>query len=141
MPEKELAAPTRAEVEARWQSLIEGRSTRQEVHEWAVPWVEHHDHEISDPMVLNGLQHLHGFDLTYDEKSPNMVRHGPGHRYVHSEQDIASSLQRWRANCATYDADPEAYVALRKRLARSSQEIVNAEDPVPPYHPTNGRST
>lgn len=55
--------PSRAEVAAQWTALIKGKTTREAVHAWAVPWVEG-DAPVEDPMILSALTYLHGFDLT-----------------------------------------------------------------------------
>src|SRR5690606_36891970 len=96
--------PTRKDVEARWRSLVQGRTSRRDVHEWTAEWVERRDSEIDDPMVRNALQHLHGFDLMRDA-SDGTVRHGAGESYVHSDDDIQRALNRWLANCQEFDAD------------------------------------
>jgi hypothetical protein len=117
-------APTRADVEAHWRALLAGRTTRAEVHDWARTWVEGDDSAITDPMVRTALQHLHGFDLTFDAAAPDRMRHGPGEHHVHSPQHIADALDRWRADCAAYDADPRAFRERKRReaLARLERE-------------------
>ncbi len=81
--------------------------------------MEEHDAAIADPMILNGLQYLHGFDLSYDPENPNVVRHGVGERYVHSDQEIADALARWESNCGLYDSDPAAYLRRAKERLTS----------------------
>ena len=55
---------------------------------------------------MSALETMHGFDLTYDYGRPNIVRHGPGERYVHADQVIVEQLDRWLMSCRRYDADP-----------------------------------
>lgn len=114
--------PSRADVKGRWQALLDGQVTRCEVHEWASPWVEEWDALVVDPMIRTGLQHLHGFDLTYDSESPSVVRHGMGKHYVHSRREIADALARWEATCSIYDSDPVAYLRQVKERATSELE-------------------
>jgi hypothetical protein len=67
--------PDRAEVEAKWEAVIDGRLTREEVHDWAEPFVL--DERSDDVMVLAALQQLHGFDLTGERSGdPFKVTHG-----------------------------------------------------------------
>jgi hypothetical protein len=113
--------PGRAEVEDVWESLLARRITREDAHDWTVPWVEGVIGE-ANPMVLGGLEHLHGFDLRYDPERPGVAQHGRGGPYMHSEQDIADALARWRLNCARYDADPVEYVRAARERARSMRE-------------------
>ncbi len=54
--------PTRGEVEERWAALAAGRVTREEVYEWAFPWVEGEDADTPlEPLVRSGLEYLHGY--------------------------------------------------------------------------------
>jgi len=126
-------APTREQIEGRWLALIEGRVSREAVHEWSVQWVEpwraqrgvDNDVYVDDPMVWNGLLCLHGFDMTAQPERPNLVKHGPPGLYVHSHQHIVAELSRWRTRCVDYDADPEGF----RRRARERIEAHLAADP------------
>ena len=95
--------PTRADVDALWRSLIAGRVTREEVHERVAPWVEGRWREVRDIAVESGLQSLHGFDLTWDEGAPGVVRHGPGDFYFHSDEEVVDSFRRWQDFCRHRD--------------------------------------
>jgi hypothetical protein len=64
-------APTRGQIEDRWLALIEGRMSREAVHEWSVQWVEDERVDVGDAMVWDALVHLHGFDMTYQLERPN----------------------------------------------------------------------
>ncbi|WP_143138884.1 hypothetical protein [Lentzea waywayandensis] len=106
-----------------WRELIEGRVDRRQVHGWAATWVET-DATISDPMVENSLQHLHGFDLMYSSDASNLVSHGCGERWLVDDDGIADALARWEALCLRYDADPAAF----RRAARSeAMRAISAE--------------
>jgi hypothetical protein len=120
------SVPARSDAKERWQALLEGRTTRREVHEWAALWVEERDSEVEDPMLRNALQHLHGFDLTYDSGNPRVMRHNKGgERYVHSDEEVADALAQWEANCRLYDSDPAAYLRQAKERALSSHKDDN----------------
>ena len=62
--------PTRADVIDRWTAIIEGRSTREEVHAWAEPLM--FGEKIEDVMGGSALQHLHGFaDSILNDAAPD----------------------------------------------------------------------
>jgi hypothetical protein len=102
------APPSRSEVAAVWRQLIAGVRSRQQVHDWAVPWVEHRWAQVVDPPTMSALERLHGFDMTYDKGRPNVVRHGPGDHYVHSSEVITDRLDRSPESCRHYDANPNS---------------------------------
>ena len=116
--------PTRGQIVSRWLALIEGRTSREAVHEWSAQWVEDQDAHVGDPMVWNALLHLHGFDTAYQPERPSLVRHGPPGLYVHSHQHIVAELSRWRTRSADYDADPDGF----RRRARDNIEARLAVD-------------
>lgn len=107
-----MTAPNRADIEERWRAIIEGRTTREEVHAWAEPLM--FGDKIEDWLVASALQYLHGFDLTGDESGdPFLLNHGPPGAYIRSTDDIAQELERWRARCVEYDADPVGWLQRR----------------------------
>ena len=55
--------PTRVEVAARLQGLIDGRLSREEVATWAKRWVTADDPRIRDQAVWSVLQSMSGADL------------------------------------------------------------------------------
>lgn len=120
------APPNRTEVEFRWRSLVEHRATRHELHIWASKWMERCDVELDDPMVLNALQHLHGFDLTYNDDNKKIVWHGSGEFHLYDDEDIKNALDRWRSNCMLYDADPRSYLENAKRQAIEAVRDIRA---------------
>lgn len=81
--------PARADVEACWAAVADGRLTRAAAHDWAVPWIEGDaaGHADGAPTVT-GLTHLHGVDRR-------------------SLDEIRADLEHWRVGCVEYDADPE----------------------------------
>jgi hypothetical protein len=116
--------PTRADVEERWQPLVEGRTSRNDVHAWAAPWAEF-DPFDGQPLVETGLQSLHGFDLTSDPDRPSMLTHGGDGAYVHSDATIAAGLVRSKRYCAEHDADPEGW--RQRRIADARKWIAENE--------------
>jgi hypothetical protein len=93
-----------------WRDLIAGIVTREEVHSWAAPWVEERWDELP-PLVEGAMQTLHGFDITYDVDRPNLMGHGPGgpgDPYYHADAHIREQFALWQADCARFDADPDA---------------------------------
>lgn len=74
--------PTRNEVKECLLDLLNGRRTREEVSDWAAPWVTQDFPEVDDPVVWEGLTDLLGADL--------MTLEG----YLHSEQDFRNWLQK-----------------------------------------------
>lgn len=114
----DVVSPTRAQVEACWQGLAAGRVARADAHAWAAKWVEGEGlRKITDLMVRNALQHIHGYDLTRDSEHPEILRHSPSGRYIRSLQDVAEELDQWLSNCEVYDADPKTYVRSARERA------------------------
>lgn len=98
-------------------ALLAGAVSREDVHNWAHPWVMDEEGIIRDLMVRTGMQRLHGFDLVADPEKPGVVRHGGGQEYVWTQSEIENELQSWRASCTLYDSNPRDYrEAMRERL-------------------------
>lgn len=124
----DLPVPDREAVSSWWTGLIEGRLTRETVHNWAAQWVESETASMDDTMVMTALQHLHGFGLERNSTRPSLTSHSGHGSRVHSDQHIAEQFTRWTRACGHYDADPEEYsrqrreegraLELRERLAR-----------------------
>ncbi|MBQ1094075.1 hypothetical protein [Streptomyces sp. B93] len=104
--------PTRADVEAQWRALIEGRLSRQDVHVWAAQWVGVPEARVVDPMVENGLLHLHGFSM----ESPSA---GAAKTYMHPDDAVTAALERWRRDCVRFDQDPVGFLSERRAAARA----------------------
>jgi hypothetical protein len=107
-----LVNPTRDEVEERWQQLIDGVLTREQVHTCSAPWVRSQD-DLDDPIVEIGLLHLFGFDLSRPEDistdtSGVLQQHGgePGRVYLSSVADVAAELEQWRRDARAFDDNP-----------------------------------
>lgn len=109
---------TRATVEAMWRGVIAGEVSREDAHRWAARWVEG-DVDADDLMTRSGLQHLHGFDMVWADATQTATRHGGPGTYVHPLDDVVQALDRWRAKCARYDADPEEFHRQVRQAARS----------------------
>jgi hypothetical protein len=87
---------TRAELDERWTLFVDGQISRREVHDWADPHVR--SAESLEPMVLTGLQTLHG---------------ATGAMSQLSVAEIALLLVAWRTDCIAYDADPAVWRRTR----------------------------
>lgn len=68
-------------------------------------------------LVMQALQYLHGFDMTYRSEDHRLVGHGPRGEYVHTLVQVAEEFDAWVDRCAAYDADPEGWLAARRREA------------------------
>jgi len=75
--------------------------------------------EFLDIMVMQALQYLHGFDMTYRSADRRLIGHGPPGPYVRTLDEVSSELDSWRGRCAAYDADPAGWVAARRREAEA----------------------
>jgi hypothetical protein len=116
--------PQRGEIERRWRALVDGSMTREEVHEWTLPWVEpwaggYEDGPWPD-MTYGALQNLHGFDSAYMPETPNLIHHGQPGTYDKSREDIQRELDAWLSACNRYDHDPEAYRAEQSASAEAA---------------------
>jgi hypothetical protein len=79
------------------------------------------EHEMPpDVLVMQALQYLHGFDLTYRSDDRRLIGHGPPGEYVRTLGQVAQELTAWVGRCAAYDADPERWLADRRREAKAS---------------------
>lgn len=116
----------REEIERRWQALMTGETSREQVHDWTVPWVEGTlaSEPSTDLMVAGALQTLHGFTMAHLPETPNLIHHGPPGVYVKSEADIRTEFEYWRARCREYDQDPAGY---RQRALARGRAAVEAE--------------
>lgn len=117
-----IAAPSRAEVEDKWQALINGRSNRVATARWARAWAWTPLEVTSEPLVMSALQALDGFDLLHDPTAPNVVGRGDKPerwKYVHSEQHVVEELERWKARIAEHDEDPAGFFQRIRERARN----------------------
>ncbi len=87
---------TRAELIDQWDRLIDGDASSSRVHEWADPLAR--ANETSEPLVMTGLQILHG---------------ATGNASGASLEDIARLRDAWLIDCGEYDADPVAWRRAR----------------------------
>ena len=115
--------PSRDEVETRWREVLDGSRSREEVHDWTVPWVEGDlgAGPAEDGMVSGALYTLHGFTMAYLPETPNLIHHGPPGMYVKSMEQIQLDLDRWLHNCAEHDRDPEGYRSRQIALASAAE--------------------
>lgn len=112
-----LAPPTREEVAKRWRAVACEEATREEVSAWAEPRLSAQYETIPDVMVMQALQSLHGFDLTYRSPDHRMVGHGGPGPYVRTLGQVWQEYTGWRNRCEAFDADPETWLADRRREA------------------------
>lgn len=94
-----VTPPSREEVAAWWQDLIDGRCGRAETHERVRPWIEETPEAVDDPITSMGLQQLYGFGSW------------PG------DAAVADRFGQWRRHGERFDDDPDGWV--RDRLVRS----------------------
>lgn len=122
---EETVGPTRQEVSSHWMALIQGLENREGVHNWAAQWVG--KIPVSDPMVDLGLLYLHGFGL-HENSDPSRSTGEGGEEYLHSDEDIASSFERWRGECMMYDTDRERYRREKRAAAEAYLEAERRKD-------------
>jgi hypothetical protein len=77
-----------------------------------------------DVLVMQALQYLHGFDMTYCSDDGRFVAHGAPGKYLRTLEQVAEEYIRWTNRCTAYDADPEGWLADRRREA---EEYVRQE--------------
>jgi hypothetical protein len=58
-----------------------------------------------DLMVMQALQYLHGFDMTYRSSDHRLISHGLPGPYVRTLEQVAAEFDAWRARCASYEPD------------------------------------
>ena len=108
--------PTRLDVESKWSAVVDGRISREAAHDWAEPLMLADYQTQPDTMVMQALQHLHGFDLSQGDDE-RLVHHGPPGTYVRPPEDIAAELEAWRLRCQEHDADPVGWAARQRQTA------------------------
>lgn len=80
--------PSRTAIRDCWDDVLAGRRTREEVNEWAVQQIEAGLWE--EELVLQGLLRLNTLPVL-------------------GEADVRESLERWTADLAEYDENPQAW--------------------------------
>ncbi|MEU8321174.1 hypothetical protein AB0C33_22720 [Nonomuraea sp. NPDC048881] len=80
------ARPTRAEIEAQFEGILHGATTRDKVDRWAAQWVCGEVTEVDDDLVWWALGRLYGIDLCTD----------PQGGYLHDDDQIADWLNEFR---------------------------------------------
>jgi hypothetical protein len=103
--------PSREGVALWWGALLEGRRSRDEIHEYVRPWIEEPPETIDDPITWMGLQQLYG--LT-DDRSQN-------------DTDAGALFEKWLAHGERFDADPDRW--QHDRLVQSVQAIRREQGP------------
>jgi hypothetical protein len=109
--------PSREDVATRWQAVARGEVAREVVSKWAEPLIFAKFDPRPDGLVMQALQYLHGFDLTWRSDDHRLVGHGPPGEYVRTLGQVAEEFDAWVDRCAAYDADPEDWSAERRREA------------------------
>jgi hypothetical protein len=97
----------RDEVERKWQALLQGRLSRDDVATWAAEM--ENEPPPNDMMVAVGLQNLANLDLRTwpDGSSRPEARVG---EYMESIERVTEKFEGWKASCIAYDADPNGSV-------------------------------
>ena len=133
-------APTRERLTREWRGVIDGSVSRASAHRWAATWVEDADFNPTDPMILNGLQYLHGFDLVADADG------GFGHSapgvdggYIKDGEEIEEDLQHWLRESALYDEDPSGF--LSRKVAHALESLERRPAPGSPIDPGKDTSS
>lgn len=111
--------PSREDVSSRWQAVARGDVAREEVSQWAEPLMFARFKIRPDVLVMQALQYLHGFDMTYRSDGRRMIGHGPPGAYVRTLNEVAAEFGAWTQRCASYDADPEGWLRERRREAEA----------------------
>ncbi|MBB4935575.1 hypothetical protein F4561_006469 [Lipingzhangella halophila] len=78
--------PSRHEVVAVFEALLDGRMTRDEAERWAGQRVADDTQDPNDPAVWKALDQLYGIDL----------RHGPEQPFLHSRAQVFQWLDQLR---------------------------------------------
>lgn len=104
-----VRAPSREEVTAWWQDLVDGRCGPEETYERVRSWVEETPEEVDDPITSMGLQELYSLGLSGGD---------PGTR---------AQFERWLAHGERFDADPDGW--QRDRLAQSVVAVRREQGP------------
>lgn len=99
--------PSRAEVSAKWLEVSLGALSRTDAHGWAQEFLESLDSPETDLMVMNALQHLHGFDISMVPEGDERVAHGVSQNYIHSLEEIGQARERWFTRCQKFDANSD----------------------------------
>ena len=111
-----LQPPSREEVANRWQAVARGDVSREDACRWAEPLMFA---EFDTPPDVLVMEALHGFDMTYRSEDQRLIGHGPPGAYVRTLGQIAEEFASWVDRCAAYDADPEGWLAARRREAEA----------------------
>jgi hypothetical protein len=114
-----LVPPNRHDIESRWLAVARAELSRESVSTWAEEFMLADYEENPDVMVMQALQYLHGFDMTYRSSDQRFIGHGPPGPYVRTLDQVSLELDEWRRRCAAYDADPSGWPAARRQAARS----------------------
>jgi hypothetical protein len=109
--------PTRQEVTARWQAVADGSLDREEVSAWAEPLMLAQYESPPDVLVMQALQYLNGFDMTYRSVDRRRIGHGPPGEYVRTLAEVQDEFRAWSDRCRAYDAYPAGWIAERRRQA------------------------
>lgn len=73
-----------------------------------------------DVMVMQALQYLHGFDMTYRSPDHRLVGHGPPGPYVRTLEQISEEYTAWLERCDAHDAAAERRLTERGRGAEAA---------------------
>jgi hypothetical protein len=108
----------RTDIETQWNALIEGRSSRDAVVAWAIG-MQPAD-PVDDIMVEIGVQQLSLVDIHVFRTGS---RRGVAGEFIVPTEKIAQRLERWRADCVAFDADPDGIVYLSEDQDFDSDDV------------------
>jgi hypothetical protein len=112
--------PSREDVATRWRAVARGEVPREAVSSWAEPLMFASYTTKPDLLVMQGLQYLHGFDLSYHSNDQRLIGHGPPGDYIRTLEEVAEEFTAWEQRCAAYDENPAGWIAARRRDAEGS---------------------
>lgn len=114
--------PTRDDVSTLWQAVARGETPREVGSQWVEPLMFAEFDRRPDVLVMQAVQYLHGFDMTYRSDDHRFVGHGPPGDYVRTLREVAEEFDAWVERCAAYDADPDGWLAERRREAETYRD-------------------
>lgn len=115
----DLEPPSRHDVSLLWRAVASGMTAREGASQWAEPLMFARYSSRPDVLVMQALQYLHGFDMTYRSDDRRMIGHGPPGEYVRTLEEIAAEFEAWVERCIAYDADPDGWLRERRREAEA----------------------
>jgi hypothetical protein len=104
-------APSRAQVEAQLDGILNGSVTRDQADRWAAQWICADGPAVDDDLVWWALLLLHGIDLCSGSDSD----------YLHSEEQVAEWLAEFRTRSRSIASSAGAPAPGRPRQMPRSE--------------------